>query len=153
MKKQRLSKSDIKDLNERTSTFGIELGKKDAIDKVETAEAIYYLLNNSVLLVQKGDDFFPHLKALQSQEMLPTVTVDMGAIKFVVNGADIMRPGITHITEDLEQGSLVSIIDENNKRPIAVGRMKLSSEEMEKEKTGKVIQNLHYVGDELWKEQ
>ena len=38
---------------------------------------------------------FPTLKAALANEIKgKTVTVDMGAIKFVSNGADIMSPGI-----------------------------------------------------------
>jgi len=75
----------------------------------------------------------------------------MGAIKFVVNGADIMRPGITKIQEGIEKDEAIVIVDENNQKPLAVGIALLSAEDMEKTKSGRVIKNIHYVGDELWK--
>ena len=82
--------------------------------------------------------------------ILPTVTVDMGAVKFVVNGADIMRPGIVDIGT-FDSGEFIVIIDVNNKMPLAVGIANMDSSEMESVSSGKVVKNIHYVGDEIWK--
>ena len=76
----------------------------------------------------------------------------MGAIKFVINGADIMRPGITEIEEGIAKDELVVIIDERNKKPLVVGIALYDSAEMKKITSGKVVKNIHYVGDEIWKE-
>ncbi len=73
----------------------------------------------------------------------------MGAVKFVVNGADIMRPGIVEIA-DVNEGEYVVIVDENNRKALAVGIALYSGEEMKQKDGGKVIKNIHYVGDELW---
>ena len=75
----------------------------------------------------------------------------MGAVKFVVNGADVMRPGIVEIEEGIAKDEFVAVIDKNNKKPLAVGIALFSSEEMKGMNSGKVIKNIHYVGDELWK--
>ena len=76
----------------------------------------------------------------------------MGAIKFVINGADIMRPGITEIEEGIVKGDFVVIADEKNKNPLAIGIALYDSGEMKKITSGKVVKNIHYVGDEIWKE-
>ena len=60
----------------------------------------------------------------------------MGAVKFVVSGADIMRPGITDIDEDIHEGEIIVIIDENNKKPLAVGKALLSATEMKEQEKG-----------------
>ena len=75
----------------------------------------------------------------------------MGAVKFIVNGADIMRPGIVEIEAGILKDELVSIIDKNNQKTLAVGIALFSSAEMKGMSLGKVIKNIHYVGDELWK--
>ena len=75
----------------------------------------------------------------------------MGAVRFVVNGADVMRPGIVEIEDGISKDDLVSVIDKNNRKPLAVGIALFSAEEMKAMSTGKVIKNIHYVGDELWK--
>jgi PUA-domain protein len=77
------------------------------------------------------------------------VTVDMGAIKFVNNGADIMGPGIVEADTGLQPRDIVWVRDERNKRPLAVGQALDAGAAMPKQ-AGKKIKNLHRVGDELW---
>jgi PUA domain protein len=77
------------------------------------------------------------------------VTVDMGAVKFVNNGADIMGPGIVEADPALLPGALVWVRDERNKRPLAVGEALVPGPEMPKQ-PGKKVKNLHRVGDEFW---
>lgn len=74
----------------------------------------------------------------------------MGAIKFVTSGADIMRPGIVELEEGISKDEIICIIDENNKKPLAIGITLMSGEEIQQATSGKVIKNLHYVGDRLW---
>ena len=74
----------------------------------------------------------------------------MGAVKFVTKGADIMRPGITEIEDGIQKDTFVTIIDQNNKKPLAIGKSLFNSEELRNTKEGKVIKNVHYVGDEIW---
>jgi PUA domain protein len=77
----------------------------------------------------------------------------MGAVKFIINGADIMRPGIKELDQTITKDDFVAIIDINNKKPIAIGLALYSSSKIQTMTTGKVIKNIHYVGDELWKFQ
>ena len=94
----------------------------------------------------------PTLKLLQTHPgLLKKIVVDMGAVKFMVSGADVIRPGIKEIPETLEKEDFVVIVDQNNKKPLAVGVAQLNFEEMQKVTSGKVIKNIHYVGDEIWK--
>ena len=74
----------------------------------------------------------------------------MGAVKFVVNGADIMRPGITHIDDDVTKNGIVAIVDERHGKPLAVGISQLSAIDLRNASSGKVIKSLHYVNDPLW---
>ena len=82
--------------------------------------------------------------------ILKTITVDMGAVKFVVKGADIMRPGITKIDETIESNDLVTIVDEKHNKPIGIGLALFSGKEMLKVTSGKCVKNLHYVSDKIW---
>lgn len=77
------------------------------------------------------------------------VTVDAGAISFVSDGADVMRPGITETTDDIETGDLVVIAEESHGKVLAIGRARVDSGEMTGEE-GKVVDSLHHVGDELY---
>ena len=78
------------------------------------------------------------------------VVVDMGAVKFVTNGADVMAPGIIDADKNIMENDQVWICDERNHKPLAVGVALMSGEEMINEKKGKAILMVHYVGDKLW---
>ncbi len=78
------------------------------------------------------------------------VTVDMGAIKFVTNGADVMAPGITEADPGIAVGDLVWIRDERNGQPLAIGEALIPGTEMPRGARGKAVKSLHFVGDDLW---
>jgi len=82
--------------------------------------------------------------------MLPQIVVDMGAVAHVVNGSHIMRPGITEIRGVFSKGDLVVILDEKFGKTIALGRAEADSEVVKSVTKGRVISNLHYVGDVFW---
>lgn len=75
----------------------------------------------------------------------------MGAIKFVTNGADIMRPGIKEINEKIKKNEIICVIDEKYGKPLAICRALFDADEIKEKKEGKVLENLHYVGDKKWK--
>lgn len=151
MTKKRLSKSDIKGLNERLVPFGIELSKKEVVEIFNNEEGTFYLVNGTPCFFVLDEGLVPHLKLLQERpSLLKHVTVDMGAVKFVTNGADVMRPGITKVEDDIEEGEFVAIVEETHGKPLAVGKALLSSEEMSVASEGKVVASIHFVGDKIW---
>lgn len=77
------------------------------------------------------------------------VTVDAGAVQFVSDGANVMRPGIVEADPDIEPGDLVLVAEETHGKVLAVGRAEASGDEMVGE-SGKVVDSLHHVGDELF---
>ena len=64
--------------------------------------------------------------------------------------ADIMRPGIKECDEKTKKDEAVVIIDEKHNKLIAVGIALYSGNDILKMKAGKVIKNIHWVGDEIW---
>ncbi len=77
------------------------------------------------------------------------VTVDAGAVSFVSDGADVMRPGIVEATDDVEAGDVVLVREETHGKVLAVGRSRVDADELLGE-SGKVVDSLHHVGDELF---
>ncbi|APW97638.1 RNA-binding protein [Halobiforma lacisalsi AJ5] len=77
------------------------------------------------------------------------VTVDAGAVSFVSDGADVMRPGITEATDDIDPDDLVVIAEESHGKVLAIGRARVPGDEMAGDE-GKVVDSLHHVGDELY---
>ena len=80
-----------------------------------------------------------------------TVTVDMGAVPYVTNGADVMGPGITEADPEIAEGDMVWIRDARNGAPLAIGVALRSGEALASKEPGKAIKTIHYVGDKLWK--
>jgi len=141
-------------LREISQKLGIEtekvFGSKPQIEIVETKRNKIYLIDGSPLLATFEDTIFPTLFFKEHVAHLPKVTVDMGAIPYICNGADVMAPGIVEIDGDFGERALVTVIDERNKRPIAVAQALYDSKKMRAIKKGKAFKNLHYVGDDIW---
>src|ERR1051326_7294176 len=77
------------------------------------------------------------------------VTVYMGAVRFVANGADIMAPGIVAADPQLQPGDWCWIRDEKNGQPLAVGKALVPGTAMVRGK-GKAVKSIHYLGDKIW---
>ena len=77
--------------------------------------------------------------------------VDMGAVPHIVNGADVMRPGIKDFRGEFDEGDFVVVRDERNLRPLAVAIALVGLEECRAMKRGKVAKNIHHVNDRIWK--
>ncbi|MFB6160458.1 MAG: RNA-binding protein [Haloferacaceae archaeon] len=77
------------------------------------------------------------------------VTVDAGAISFVSDGADVMRPGIVEADDAIEAGDLVVVAEETHGKVLAVGRALEPGADMVGEQ-GKVVESVHHVGDDLY---
>jgi len=110
-----------------------------------------YAINGELKLWKSGGDYIPVLTLLlKGGVSLKTIIVDMGAIRFITNGADIMRPGIKKIDPTINKGDIVRIADETHERTLAVGKALYDSDEMEKITNGKVIKNIHTIKDSVW---
>jgi PUA domain protein len=109
------------------------------------------LLSTKALTVVQTDSetIVPFLGTGQLLTVFPSVVVDMGAIKFVCNGAKIMRPGITEF-DDFTKGDFVTVKDEKFLKILAIGRALEDSVVAFHNAKGYVLDNLHYVGDEFW---
>ncbi len=122
----------------------LEVGLLDAGERV-------VLLDGEVMFFEVGGRLLPTVRAiLGGLVQLPKVTVDMGAVRHVVNGADVMRPGVTEIDDGIAEGTAVVVVDERHNKPLAVGVALMSSEEMRLASGGKVVSNKHHIGDPLW---
>ena len=117
---------------------------------------VYFIDQNSQLIVGSGitilkidDQYLPFLNQTQVLEKFPNVMVDMGAVKFMCNGANVMRPGIKKYTE-FSKDDIVCVIEESKHKFLAVGKALTDSLELENISKGEVVKNLHYVSDKYW---
>jgi len=148
MRKRSIPKREIRDLNSKFSFFQLDV--KATVEVVEDTRGTIITQEGEPVLLLHQDKWFPTLQNLNKSNTLKKITVDMGAIPYVCAGADVMRPGIKNIEGGIAKDSPVCIIDEKYGKILAVGIALFDSEEMRKMEKGKVIKNLHYVGDWIW---
>lgn len=146
-------RSDAVDDIERTLAegLGVDLAG-EAYERVEFAHSDRDLVlvdGDPVVFYPGGDPFLTVRGANAHPPEKRVVTVDAGAISFVSDGADVMRPGITEADSDIESSDLVVIAEETHGKVLAVGRALVDGAEMTGE-SGKVVESLHHVGDDLY---
>ena len=127
----------------------IELPKQKNIKTHDVNEMGVIITGDGITAIKIGEDILPFLDDTAILEKFPFVKVDMGAIKFVCKGANVMRPGITKFS-DFESGEIVCIIEESQNKFLAVGKAEISSKEAKDTRKGEVIKNMHYISDDFW---
>ncbi len=125
---------------------------KSNVELIETeAGDTLYAINNILKLWKSKEGYIPVLTLLIKKQVdLKTIVVDFGAVRYVTNGADVMRPGITKIDPSIKKGNIVRIIEETKNRALAVGKAMFDASEMEAKDSGKVIKNIHTIQDSVW---
>lgn len=123
---------------------------KKHIETIEMADTKIYLIDGKPLLANVNGKLFPTLFFNEVFSFLPKIVVDMGAISHICKGADIMAPGVVRIDGQFNVGHFVLVVDERHGKPLAIGSAFLDSQTAEQTKHGKIVKNLHYVGDKLW---
>ncbi len=129
-----------------TEKYGEITAKK--VEVAEFEEKKVFFLDERIEFIEDENGLYPYLGG-SYLDFLPRVVVDMGAIRFVCNGADVMAPGIV-TADEFQVGALVVVRDVTHGKALAVGKAGKSSGEILSDRRGKVIKNLHYVGDKLW---
>lgn len=121
---------------------------------VETADfgeqGVIIADNHMIGLTGEAGPFLSVRGVLAYRPTTRWVTVDMGAVRFVTNGADIMAPGITEADPDLQPGDWCWVRDEKNHQPLAIGRCLVPGAEMGPADKGKAVAMVHHIGDKLW---
>jgi PUA domain protein len=136
-------------LKEISTQWKLEIPKIKNLKIYELEENAEIIVGEGLTALKVGQTYLPFLSDAETLKKFPSVTVDMGAVKFMCNGANVMRPGIRSFTE-FEKDQLVCIVEESQKKFLAVGRSLVSSKEMEAMSKGIVIENLHYISDKYW---
>ncbi len=152
MKKQ-LSKSDVEKINaEIQQQFEVPdfFTKKDRLTLADINHQLYIVQDDLICFFYIEGKLVPTLKLLLQRPFLKQVIVDMGAVKFVSSGADVMRPGIVEFDKSIKKDELVVVVDQTHKKPLCVARALFSGTDLLGMSHGKVLKSLHFVGDEIW---
>lgn len=146
-----LKRKEIRELDARLAEkFGIPGLLGDEVEVIELEDGREILLaKGEPTALRAGGEVLPHLLAV-GRFNLKRVVVDIGAVPYVAGGADIMAPGVVSADEGILQGDVVVVVDERHGKPLAIGSALTSGEAMRAPK-GKVVKNLHHVGDPLWR--
>ena len=152
MKAHTLSKREIRDIAGRISKNWPKsiICNIKSLNAIETEKNGRLLVGEGITIVQTKDNLIvPHLVEKDLLSYFPCVIVDMGAVGFICNGANVMRPGITHI-DSFGVSEIVVVKDQVHNKSLAVGHSRVDAATMMNLEKGPVIDNLHYVGDIFW---
>ncbi|MEM4650799.1 MAG: RNA-binding protein [Pyrobaculum sp.] len=160
MKRIRLSNREIRELREANRFMAPVLEGADVVEIVPLSEREHlYLVDGEALFLKIHKDVGEYLvptlfliyKSAKGKSLppYPKVVVDAGAVKPIINGADVMRPGIKEFLGNFGKDDVVFVTDEKG-RVIAVAVALYSRQEMEQMQKGKVLINLHHLGDKIW---
>ena len=150
MKSNLISKSETSALLKKISQeWNMEFPKMKNVRVHQILNDAQIITGDGLKILKIEEDYLPFLSETKILEKFPNVEVDMGAVKFMCKGANLMRPGIKKFTE-FEKDKLVCIVEETHHKFLAVGKSVVSSEELENMEKGEVIQNLHYISDKFW---
>ncbi|MFH1821060.1 MAG: PUA domain-containing protein [Methanobacteriota archaeon] len=151
-RRYRLRKDELKSLvQEAKVKFGEAIA--GVIDKdfeiLEPETGIELIIGGGkAIFFRKNGELLPTLNIVDVIK-LRSVVVDMGAVPYVVNGADVMGPGVVSADSEINVGDVVTVVDERHGKSLAIGTALLSGKEMKTPK-GKAVKNMHHVGDKIW---
>ena len=124
------------DTYERVDLVGTEFD----LVLVDGDPSIFYVDGEPFLTVRGANAYPPQRRV---------VTVDAGAVQFVSDGADVMRPGIVDADDAVEPGDLVAIVEETHGKALAVGRALEPGADLPGD-AGKVVESVHHVSDDFY---
>ena len=150
MKSNLISKSETSDiLTDIREKWGIDIPKTKNLRVYEIQDDSQLITGEGFVALKVGEEYIPFLSETSILEKFPHVMVDMGAVKFMCNGANVMRPGIRSYSE-FQKDKIVCVIEESQHKFLAVGKAMVDSSEMESMKKGEVVKNIHYISDKYW---
>ncbi|HJJ96056.1 MAG TPA: RNA-binding protein [Methanocorpusculum sp.] len=154
-KRHAIKKSQLSSLMKKLGeSIGGDAALYDApmIEIAETASKFnIYIIDKKPLIMEQDTWAFPTLRGAVLRPFSGRrIVVDMGAVPYMINGADVMRPGIVSVTDDVVAGSPALVVDESHDKPLAVVIPLYDAAGIIALEKGKAAKNMHYIGDELW---
>jgi PUA-domain protein len=149
--KSKQAKQILNEVSERLKVNVDALfGTKANVEVAEADVGNIYLVNGKPLFFKTGERVLPTLLFQDFVLRSPKIVVDMGAVPYVCNGADIMAPGIVRVEGEFSKGDLVLVVDEKHGKPLAVGESLYDAANARNTKQGAVVKNVHFVSDKIW---
>ena len=97
-----LKKKKVKEIKNELGDYGSFINNKDTLEMLEAEDYDFILVNGEPYIIIINGKPYPTLKAALNLELdSKVVVVDMGAVRFVTKGADVMSPGIVDADESI----------------------------------------------------
>lgn len=149
MKRYKLRKKESKTISRFfKENYGVDI--KGDMEKFEFDRiSVITVENEPIILEFEGRYYFTVYGVLKFKPEVGRVVVDEGAMPYIMNGADVMKPGIVEADENIKTGDFVYVAVEKKMTPIAVGIALVDGSEMVGGK-GKAVKNIHHLKDKVW---
>lgn len=156
-KKEELSKKRWK----KTVNKSKELFQNDFITYLQSKKSLFLVKYSDeieiiyddeeqepLLIIRISDSsIIPSLQSLRKfPNLIPKIWTDAGATKFLLNGANLFRPGITKF-DTFEKNEIVQVVNPQG-NVLSIGEVLFSSEEMPDK--GEVLKTVSFLNDEIW---
>ncbi|HLI45878.1 MAG TPA: PUA domain-containing protein [Geobacterales bacterium] len=149
-KKYSLSSSDVRELIQKANKQGFL--SKQKYERVEVLE----LKENEKIILFEGMPLLIEINSLLIPTLvnanikgLPSFKVDEGAIPHILNGADIMVPGIIEYPKEIKEG-MIATVKSIKEDFLAIAKVLESPMEKINAKKGKLLKNLHHKNDKYY---
>jgi len=150
LKTNLISKSETTQLLKIVSEkWKIDIPKIKNLKVYEIDNETQLITGKEIKILKIRDEHIPFLSETVTLEKFPYVQVDMGAVKFMCKGANLMRPGIKKFSE-FSKNDIVCIVEESQNKFLAIGKSEVNSSELDSMDKGEVLKNLHYISDKAW---
>src|SRR5439155_20450732 len=88
------SQETIDRIREKLSV-SLDIPRSAQVSSAEPSDGVIFVsLDKRYTFIETGEETVPFLGSHETLGLFPSARVDEGAIKFVLNGADVRRPGI-----------------------------------------------------------
>ena len=150
-KRFKLSKKNVRDISRRLVDFGFTLTLKEDLEYLElrSGEKLY-LLRNKPLIIEMGNEYIPSLFSCNLFK-LPVIWVNHGATPHIINGADLMAPGVVKVVGQLAEGKVAVVTEQSKNIPLAIVKVLGNWDEMLRVGRGKIARNIHHINDKVWR--
>ncbi|MEK0320189.1 MAG: PUA domain-containing protein, partial [Nitrosopumilus sp.] len=136
MKSNLISKSETSEILKIVSErWEMECPKIKNLKVYQISDEAQIITGDGIKILKINNEYLPFLSEIKTLEKFPNVVVDMGAVKFMCKGANVMRPGIKKFSK-FEKDKIVCIIEESQHKFLAVGKAMVSSSELENMEKG-----------------
>ena len=126
--------------------------KKAAVTETKTKLRLSLIrIDSDIIAICERNSYTPTLRTVhRCPSCLPVLGVDTGAVHHILNGANVMMPGVTSVPPDLEEGAIVQVIPDGCEHAVAIGTLTDASNKITRDRSGVAVEVQQYLGDGLW---